>query len=105
MGRTIGKPVFQSTTALSRKIIHPSLAMLICPVRLLTRTQQHCSRCMYLLNGFLSHSIRLSCQGQEWGSTFHEYAVEHSPDYVAFVVDGKVGAQDLLLIACAQVLF
>ena len=26
---------------------------------------------------------------QGWGSAFHEFAVEHTVEYVAFVVDGK----------------
>ncbi len=26
----------------------------------------------------------------QWGSEFHEYAVEHSAEHVAFVVDGHV---------------
>ena len=26
----------------------------------------------------------------DWGSTFHEFAVEHTQDYLAFVVDNKV---------------
>lgn len=26
----------------------------------------------------------------DWGSTYHEFAVEHTQDYLAFVVDSKV---------------